>query len=1021
LREPDYRPIYVAGLVNSPSLWFYFSALFVAWLGAVPEAVRSAASIGGIFYPVAIYALARQLFGTRVAVPAATIAAVLLWNVNFSRNGWSYAWTVTLDALSMALLVRAVQVRRPGTALAAGLLWGLALHGYNPARLMLPIVAAFLGLSFLRAPRQFMRQQRAMLVLYALGAALVASPLVLFAIRHPDEYLSRSHQVFIMHEVRSAKSWEPLVSSVQKHLLMFNVAGDRNGRHNLPGAPMLDQVTAALFVIGLALAATRLRRPEWALLPIWCVVGLAGGALTLAFEAPQALRGIEAMTPAILLAAAPLGLLVTLSARRPATGRAWISGLTGLLLVAVVGLNYHAYFVRKANDFASWAEYSGPESIVAQQVRQLADTHTVYLDDTWLDHPTIHFLAPDLKEHERFDPVGNIPLRDVGPVAVFTSGELTSVIEDLERMYPDATVERTTSPVGGPVVVHSIVIPPDAIEAAHGVDLRVSAAGSSGSALEVIDSLDIEWGGEARPFERAELGLSTVVAAPRFGRYRLVVQGPPGATLDVNGQEVASAGAPADVQLARGNHRVRLTGTFEAPGRLRLLWTIPGESEPRPIPPANLFRTEQAARGLLATYRRGTDFDAPIQFSQVDRHLQRRIHLLPLPRPYTVEWIGTLHAPKSGVYSFWIDAIGRSWVWIDDKRVFADVHNSTPEAMVHLGEGDHAIRIRYLDSDQFSRFDLAWRPPDGERESIPTARLMPPGGVLGTPPPPTVPATAALPPLGEVTTRWLYTAEGEVRGVGVGPDGAVFAVDTQRGAVQRLGELGRPTLEMTDGLAGEPVDVDVGPDGRPVVLDAEHGHLVRYEADGSRPTQIGGPALRLYRPRGLGIGPDGAIYVADTGGNQVVKLAPDGTLLERFGPGTGGPEELRQPTDVAVGPDGDLYVANAEPNAIVRLDSTGRYRTHWAIGAADTLRGPHVAVGPEGGIYVSEPSRGRVARFGSDGQPAGVIESVHQGRLPRTPVGVAVGPDGTVYIADPGLKGVVAIAIGDQPPASLTR
>ena len=261
LQETDYRPIYVAGQLNSPTLWFYLSARFVAWLGPTPEALRSAAVIGGIIYPPIVYALARQLFGVRAAIPAALIAAVLLWDVNFSRNGWNYAWTVSLDALAMALFVRAVQQRKPGAALAGGLIWGLALQGYNPARLILPVAVAFVVLVGPRSPRAFLRRHGTTLALFAVGAALAAAPLILFAATRPNEYLSRSQQVFIMNEVRRAESWEPLISSLRQHALMFNVAGDRNGRHNLPGAPMLDQVTAALFVVALGLALARLRRP----------------------------------------------------------------------------------------------------------------------------------------------------------------------------------------------------------------------------------------------------------------------------------------------------------------------------------------------------------------------------------------------------------------------------------------------------------------------------------------------------------------------------------------------------------------------------------------------------------------------------------------------------------------------------------------------------------------------------------------------------------------------------------------
>ena len=1018
LGTPDYRQDFAAGPLHPAYLWFYLTVGSVKLFGATPEALRFPQTFGGILYAPAMYALARRLFGPPAALPAATIAAVLLWNVNFSRSGWAYdAWTVALDAVAITLLIRAVQLRSVGSALAGGLIWGLALHGYWPSRLVLPVGLTYLALVAFRERRAFFDNHWLSVAVFAGGALIAASPQFLFAALAPASFAARPQQVFIWNEIQRAGSLDPLIESLRKHVLMFNVVGDRNGRHNLPGAPMLDQVTAALFFVGLVLCVPRLFRPAWGILPVWLTLSVLTGALTLSFEAPQGLRTVEAQTPAILLAAGALAAFISAERRRAGPrAAAWAPEIVGAVVIAIVGLNYHTYFVRKANDFASWAAYSGAEAIVAEQAAALADTHTVYLDDTWLGHPTIRFLAPGLKEHKRFDPVANVPLHEDGPIAIFVSGDQPALVNDLDRLYPGGGTDRISPPVGGPVVVRAAIIPQDAIRELRGVNVRVSANGRERATREVIGSMDVELPGPSRPFEPAEVELGAVVTAPQFGRYRLTVDGPPGAVLEINGQEVVRDGSTADVQLARGNHSVVIAATFDQPGRLRLLWTSPGEADARPIPPELLSRSSQAARGLLATYRRGTDFESPLQFIQVERQLQRRIHLLPLPRPYTVEWIGTLDVTRAGVHSFWLDAIGRSWLWIDDKPVFSDVVNAGPEATVQLSQGQHTIRARYADTELFSRFDLVWRPPDGERESVPTARLSPPDGVVESPPPPPIPAGPALPPLGEATTRWLYTSPGEVRGVGVAPDGTVYTIDAQRKVAQRLGEFGQPTAEMAGGLGGEPVDIDVGPDGRPVVLDSEQGLLVRYEADGSRPTQLGGPSLGLYRPRGLGIGRDGNIYIANTGGNQIVKVAPDGTVLERFGPGTGGPDELRQPTDVAVGPNGELYVANTERNSVMRLDASGRYQTHWAITTADTLRGNHLAVGPDGGVYVTEPTRGRVVRFSPDGQAAGIIESVRQGRLLRTPVGIAVGTDGSVYIADPGLKGVVAITLEKGSP-----
>ena len=90
---------------------------------------------------------------------------------------------------------------------------------------------------------------------------------------------------------------------------MFNYIGDGNGRHNLPGSPMLETFTAALAALGFVLAVTRLRRPEFALPFIWWLVMSQGGVWSLAFEAPQGYRTIDEVVAVALLAALPIAVL----------------------------------------------------------------------------------------------------------------------------------------------------------------------------------------------------------------------------------------------------------------------------------------------------------------------------------------------------------------------------------------------------------------------------------------------------------------------------------------------------------------------------------------------------------------------------------------------------------------------------------------------------------------------------------------------------------------------------------------
>jgi sugar lactone lactonase YvrE len=325
-----------------------------------------------------------------------------------------------------------------------------------------------------------------------------------------------------------------------------------------------------------------------------------------------------------------------------------------------------------------------------------------------------------------------------------------------------------------------------------------------------------------------------------------------------------------------------------------------------------------------------------------------------------------------------------------------------------LPDGNHRIQVRFIDTEAPTRFDLLWAPPGDELEAIPTSRFEPPEGAVDAVQPLAVSARAALAPLGAPRVRWLASTEGEPRAVAVRPNGQVVLVNAGARQVQQVVNGGR-SVEPLPAEITLPSDVEVGPDGAVWVLDAMLGQIVRLNASGAVDLTLANRDLGLYRPRGLGLAPDGSLLVADTGGSRIARLGPDGALLASIGPDVGGPERIRQPTDVVVSPDGGLYVVNGEGGALLRLTADGRYEDHWSVLESNTERGAHLAIGPDQSLWVTEPEGRRVSRFTLDGTPSGVVDQTSAGRLLRVPVGIAIGPDGTVYVADSSLRAIVAL------------
>ena len=192
---------------------------------------------------------------------------------------------------------------------------------------------------------------------------------------------------------------------------------------------------------------------------------------------------------------------------------------------------------------------------------------------------------------------------------------------------------------------------------------------------------------------------------------------------------------------------------------------------------------------------------------------------------------------------------------------------------------------------------------------------------------------------------------------------------------------------------------------------------------------IDGPpqASRFSDPYGVAIGPRGAVYVADGGqANRIRLIQPDGTVStlaggnEGFADGQGDAAAFHTPSAVALDHEGNLYVADTGNHAVRKVAPDGTVTTLAGdgtpgyldgAGRAARFNGPvGIAVDDAGVVYVADTYNDRIRRIAPDGAVTTLAGNGKPGLLDGapleaafdTPSALAAGRDGTLYVADTG-------------------
>jgi DNA-binding beta-propeller fold protein YncE len=289
------------------------------------------------------------------------------------------------------------------------------------------------------------------------------------------------------------------------------------------------------------------------------------------------------------------------------------------------------------------------------------------------------------------------------------------------------------------------------------------------------------------------------------------------------------------------------------------------------------------------------------------------------------------------------------------------------------------------------------------------------------------------------------------RGITQDSEGNFYVVDTQNERIQKFDKDGKwlamfgskgggngqfnPYSEDAPGTGPGGIAVDSA--GNIYVADTWNHRIQKFDKDGKFLIAWGGfinladaaasgapeNDSKFYGPRGIAIGPDGNVYVTDTGNKRVSIFTPEGTFVRQISSGVTSTlaaqlyaydkdGEMNEPIGIAVDKDGTVYVADTHNYRIQKFDKDGKFVSLWTMPTGSWDPGPYVepfmALDGAGNLYTTAPTSKSVIKFSPSGQVLGQKNSNGTVTL-QLPTGITVDPDGTVYVVDTNGNGVVKL------------
>ncbi len=415
----------------------------------------------GIFTLPFLYLLGKELGNPRVGLFTMLFAGIGYWPNLISRFALRFTLYPFFFASTLYFFLRGMRTGQRRYFILSGIFMGIGLHGYSPFRVVpaLIVLAVALYLIHNRSNRAI-KHALVGLLLIAAVAVLVALPLLRYSIAHPDMVMYRT-----MTRVTSAEQaiiGSPFLIFLQELWQAMTMFAWDNGEVwvlSIPGRPILDVVSGALFYLGfLAVLVRYIRKRNWTdiLLLLSIPFLMLPSIFSLAFptENPSLNRTAGAIVPVFLLIGFALdGILLAVRRSLGKTGPTLAAGLATFLVLLSASQNYDLVFHQYRSNFDSG---SWPSAQIGAVVRDFVDTwgdpNSAYLVGYphWVDSRLVGINAgtPE-KDYAIFTDQFEETLAQAAPKLFILNVNDDADLLALNQLYPDGVLRLVPSDLPG--------------------------------------------------------------------------------------------------------------------------------------------------------------------------------------------------------------------------------------------------------------------------------------------------------------------------------------------------------------------------------------------------------------------------------------------------------------------------------------------------------------------------------------------------------------------------------------------